>query len=235
MSRSPATLDSWIEYRYVRIGSALAGAEPRTDAAIALSLAPNDSHRTRGAVVKLVPAVFVLSIVGCRARPSPPLPENCGPTVPETAQHPMALPATALAGDYQLVQVRTQPSPGSVRRGRLHFMPVDSASRAASVGGAVRDLIGWFDPMDGDNLSQVQAASRDPEHPGAVLAGSHLRLGQAGSLNAYVDHLTITAVSRDGFWGWWKEEPGLDVAVDRNTGRRLPDPAGFFCALRVRT
>jgi hypothetical protein len=146
----------------------------------------------------------------------------------------MAFPAAALAGDYRLVEVRTQPSPGSARSGRLHLFPVDSATRAASVGGAVRDLIGWFDPADGDSASRVQAGSRDPEHPGAVLAGSHLRLGQAGTLDAYVDHLTITAVSEDGFWGWWKEEPGLEVAVDRNSGRRLPDPAGFFCALRVR-
>jgi hypothetical protein len=146
----------------------------------------------------------------------------------------MAFPAAALAGDYRLVEVRTQPSPGSARSGRLHLFPVDSATRAASVGGAVRDLIGWFDPADGDSASRVQAGSRDPEHPGAVLAGSHLRLGQAGTLDAYVDNLTITAVSEDGFWGWWKEEPGLEVAVDRNSGRRLPDPAGFFCALRVR-
>jgi len=143
------------------------------------------------------------------------------------------MPAADLAGDYRLVQVRTQPAPSVTTSGRLHLMPVDSATRAAAVGGAVRELTGWLDPMDGDSLWRADAGSRDPAHPGAVLAGSHLRLGQSGSLDAYVEHLTITAVSRDGFWGWWKAEPGFELTLDSASGRRLPDPAGFFCALRV--
>jgi hypothetical protein len=118
--------------------------------------------------------------------------------------------------------------------GQLHLTPVDSAFRAASVGGAVRDLIGWFDPAENDTLPRPDASSRDPAEPGAVLAGSHLRLGPAGTLDAYVEHLTITAVSPEGFWGWWKAEPGFKLTLDRTSGRRLPDPAGFFCALRVR-
>jgi hypothetical protein len=153
--------------------------------------------------------------------------------VPERAQHPVAIPAADLAGDYQLVQVRTQPAPSVTTSGRLHLVPVDSATRAAAVGGAVRDLIGWLDPVEGDSSWRADVGSRDPGHPGAVLAGSHLRLGQSGSLDAYVEHLTITAVSRDGFWGWWKAEPGFELRVDSTSGRRLPDPAGFFCALKV--
>ena len=54
-----------------------------------------------------------------------------------------------------------------------------------------------------------------------------------GSLDAYVEHLTITAVAGEGFWGWWKAEPGFELTVDQTTGRRLPDPAGYFCALRA--
>jgi hypothetical protein len=168
----------------------------------------------------------------CHPRPSSPPPERCGPAVPGNAEHPVAVPAVKLAGDYDLMQVRTQPSPGS-RTGRLHLMPVDSAMRAAAVGGAVRDLIGWFDPLEPDSGWRADAGSRDPAQPGAVLAGSHLRLGQP-ALDAYVEHLTITAVSSQGFWGWWQGEPGFQLAVDNRTGRRLPDPAGYFCALRVR-
>jgi hypothetical protein len=180
-----------------------------------------------------VTGVAALAIMGCQPHPAAAPPEQCGSAVPETAQHPVSMPAADLAGDYRLVQVRTQPAPSVTTSGRLHLMPVDSATRAAAVGGAVRELTGWLDPMDGDSLWRADAGSRDPAHPGAVLAGSHLRLGQSGSLDAYVEHLTITAVSRDGFWGWWKAEPGFELTLDSASGRRLPDPAGFFCALRV--
>jgi hypothetical protein len=185
--------------------------------------------------MKRLARIAVLAIAGCHPHPSSPSPQECGPAVPETAQHPLAIPISKLAGDYQLVQVRTQPAPSVTMSGRLHLAAVDSASKAAAVGGAVRDLIGWYDSERGESLRRPDAGSRDPEHPGAVLAGSHLRLGPAGSLDAYVEHLTITAVSAEGFWGWWKAEPGFTLTVDKTTGRRLPDPAGFFCALRVQS
>lgn len=147
----------------------------------------------------------------------------------------MTIKPTALAGDYELIQVRTQPVAGSVSAGRLHLAPLDSAARAGAVGGAVRDLIGWVEPFAGDTARRAIFASRNPERPGAVLAGQHLRLGQEGDLDGYREHLTITAVAADGFWGWWKADPGLHVSTDPATGRVLPDPAGYFCALRVRT
>jgi hypothetical protein len=184
-------------------------------------------------VMRALAGVAALAIMGCHPHPSAAPPLQCGPAVPETAQHPVAIPTADLAGDYHLVQVRTQPAPSATTSGRLHLMPVDSGTRATAVGGAVRDLIGWLDPKEADDRWRADAGSRDPAHPGAVLAGSHLRLGQSGALDAYVEHLTITAVSRDGFWGWWKAEPGFEVTLDSNSGRRLPDPAGFFCALRV--
>ena len=179
------------------------------------------------------PIALVLAVGtgACHPRPSSAPPERCGPTVPVNAEHPVAVPPVKLAGDYDLIQVRTQPLPGSLP-GRLHLMPVDSATRAAAVGGAMRDLIGWFEPLQSDSGWRADAASRDPAQPGVVLAGSHLRLGQP-AFDAYAEQLTITAVSSQGFWGWWKAEPGFEVAVESRTGRRLPDPAGYFCALRV--
>jgi hypothetical protein len=154
--------------------------------------------------------------------------------VPAGALHPMTARAGALAGDYELIQVRTQPVAGLIQRARLHLAPLDSAARAGRVGGPARDLIGWLDPTGEDSPTPPEARSRDPSNPGAVLVGDHLRLGQTGAVDAHVEQLTITAVAPDGFWGWWKSEPGWEVAVESGSRRILPDPAGYFCALRVR-
>jgi hypothetical protein len=201
---------------------------------------PQPSSRTLFLTPRVWSLISLALIVGtganaCHPPSSAASPERCGPTVPETAQHPIAIPARQLAGDYDLIQVRTQPAPSAISSGHLHLMPVDSAARAASVGGAVRDLIGWFDPTAGDRTRRADAGSRDPTQPGAVLAGSHLRLGQSGNLESYVEHLTITAVSPEGFWGWWKAEPGFELTQDQRSGRTLPDSAGYFCALRVQS
>ena len=175
---------------------------------------------------------IAIALFAChRAAPTAPEPTRCGPNVPRSAQHPLSSRAAALAGDYDLIQVRTQPVGGETSSGRLHLVPLDSAARAMAVGGAVRDLTGWLEPTAGDSAWRSSVGSRDPMHPGVVLAGDHLRLGQA-SPDGYRENLTITAVSPEGFWGWWKAEPGFDVTMDAES-RVLPDPAGYFCALRV--
>jgi hypothetical protein len=226
------TLDSPLQSPYVRIGPPWPGGNR-------LIHCSQPSSRTLCLTPRVCSLISLALIVGVGAsacHPSSPAvsPERCGPTVPESAQHPVAIPARKLAGDYDLIQVRTQPAPAARSSGPLHLMPVDSAARAAAVGGAVRDLIGWFDRETGDWDRRADARSRDPSQPGAVLAGSHLRLGQTGSLESYVEQLTITAVSPEGFWGWWKAEPGFELIQDQRSGRMLPDPAGYFCALRVR-
>lgn len=147
--------------------------------------------------------------------------------------HPIALPPALLAGDYELIQVQSQPASGTMTSGRLHLAPLDSATKAGASGAAVRDLIGWLDPAGGDPQWQAAVSSRDPAHPGAVLAGQHLRLGQPGRPDAMVHLLTITAVAPEGFWGWWKADPGMFVSTEPGTNRVLPDPAGYFCALRA--
>ena len=110
---------------------------------------------------------------------------------------------------------------------------MDSASKAGAVGGAVRDLVGWLDLDGGDAEWRAVVASRDPEHPGAVLTGQHLRLGQPGQLDGLIHILTLTAVAPEGFWGWWRADPGVGVITESGTDRVLPDPAGYFCALRT--
>jgi hypothetical protein len=153
--------------------------------------------------------------------------------VPERAQHPITSRATGLAGDYELIRVRTQPGAG-ISSGKLHLAPPDLGARAGAAGGAARDLIGWLDSIADDSTWHPDAGSRDPDHPGAVLTGSHLLLGQTRGVDGHVEELTINAVAPDGFWGWWKAEPGWEIAVDPRTQRVLPDPAGYFCAVRAR-
>jgi hypothetical protein len=173
-----------------------------------------------------------LGLLACH--PSPPVrpgPSQCSPDVPSNAEHPIATRTTSLAGDYTLIQIRTQPT-HSLSSGRLHLAPLDSTARAGGVGGAVRDLVGWLQPTEGDSSSRPDASSRDPRHPGAVLAGQHLLLGQSNTLDGHFEQLTITAVAPQGFWGWWKAEPGWEV-TETETQRVVPDPAGYFCALRV--
>ena len=105
--------------------------------------------------------------------------------------------------------------------GRLHLAPLDSAAKAAAVGGPVRDLVG--------RLESASGMRKDVE---AVLAGQRLRLGRPRSADGAVEHLTITAIAPEGFWGWWKSEQGVAVLTEPWTERVVPDPAGYFCALR---
>jgi hypothetical protein len=176
---------------------------------------------------------IAIALVAChRGAPAVSEPSRCGPMVPPSAQHPLAFSPAALAGDYDLIQVRTQPAGGETSSGRLHLVPLDSVGRAGAVGGSVRNLSGWLEATAADTAWRSNVGSRDPNHPGVLLAGNHLRLGQPG-LDRYREQLTITAVSAQGFWGWWTAEPGFEVTRDAKTQRVLPDPAGYFCALKA--
>lgn len=178
-------------------------------------------------------AIGFLILAACQRAASPARHRaRCGPDVPQTAMNPIAQHPALLAGDYDLIQVQSQPRSGTVTSGRLHLAPQDSATKAGAVGGAVRDLIGWLDLSSGDPAWRSAVSSRDPAHPGVVLTGQHLRLGQAGRPEGMVHILTITAVAPEGFWGWWKADPGLAISTEPGTNRVLPDPAGYFCALR---
>jgi hypothetical protein len=176
---------------------------------------------------------LILVLLAChRGAPSDTAPARCPASVPPTAHHPLATQPRALAGDYDLIQVQTQPVGGKTITGRLHLFELDSAARVLAAGGPVRDLSGWLETAAGDTAWRANVGSREPKFPGVVLAGDHVMLGRA-RVDAYSEHLTITAVSPQGFWGWWRGVPGLDVTMDSVTHRVLPDPAGYFCALRV--
>lgn len=170
--------------------------------------------------MKLTTALGALALAACGPAAAPaPEPARCGPSVPPTAQHPITIRPTSLAGEYQLIQVHSQPIGGVVTSAILLLAPLDSAAKAAAVGGPVRELTGWLE-------SDGRAGERVP----VVLAGEHLRIGRVGGQGA--QQLTITAVAPDGFWGWWKAEPGMIVQMEPDTRRVVPVPAGYFCALR---
>jgi hypothetical protein len=172
--------------------------------------------------MRLATALGALMLAACHPTASrAPEPARCGPSVPGTAQHPITLRPLSLAGEYELIQVQTQPRSGTITSGRLHLAPLDSAAKAAAVGGPVRDLVG--------RLESASGTRKDVE---AVLAGQRLRLGPPRPADGAVEHLTITAVAPEGFWGWWKSEQGVAVVTEPGTGRVVPDPAGYFCALR---
>jgi len=151
-----------------------------------------------------------------------PAPSRCAPSVPETAQHPISVAAVALAGDYELIQVQTQPSGGRVIAGRLHLAPLDSAARAGATGGAVRDLVGWLERTEDDSQRRSSV----------ILSRQHLVVDQADYSEGGAHNLEITAVAPEGFWGWWKADRGLGLTETQHGGV-LPDPAGYFCALRL--
>jgi hypothetical protein len=185
------------------------------------------TRKTRGGRTRRALKLTAIIIVGVGCQPRPQLlqPERCAPGVPSDAQHPLVSRISLLAGEYDLIQVRTQPDAGSFSSGLLHLEPLDSAAREGAVGGAARDLVGWLDrreTREADNRPRIDV----------VLRGDHLIVGSPGDLDQSVEHLTITAVARQGFWGWWKAETGMQVTAHGGE-RVLPDPAGYFCALRV--
>jgi hypothetical protein len=192
-----------------------------------LTIPDNDAPRRHlvgsAQVMKIVVFTAALGLMSCRPAPSPaPEPARCPPGVPPTAQHPIAIRISSLAGDYDLIQVQTQPVSGTATTGRLHLAPLDSSARAEAVGGPVRDLAGQLEVERNKGRESVPA----------VLAGQHLRLGHPGYDAGAVQNLTITAVAPEGFWGWWRLDRGLALAIEPDTGRLPPDPAGYFCALR---
>jgi hypothetical protein len=185
--------------------------------------------------MRRVSAFGFLIVAACQRAVSPaPEPARCGPAVPPTAMHPIALHPAHLAGDYVLIQVQSQPT-SAVTSGRLHLALLDSTTKAGAVGGAVRDLIGWLDLDAGDPGWRSAVSSHDSARPGVVLTGQHLRLGTASPPDGVVHNLTITAVAPEGFWGWWRADPGVAVRTEAGTNRLLPDPAGYFCALRAKS
>jgi len=180
--------------------------------------------------MKLESSLLLTLVAACTGGSTPVIPSNCSPFVPANAEHTTAMAVSALAGDYQLIQVPTQPAGAMMIQGKPHLRPRDTGPDASK---PTATLIGWFEPVGGDSVWRAIVGSRDPKRPGAVLKGKQLRIGMNAPLDGYGDNLRITAVDSTGFWGWWVVEPGLSVPVSLHGERVPPDGAGYFCALRI--
>jgi len=149
-------------------------------------------------------------------------PPECGFSVPADAMRYDFDSPKSLVGDFEIIRVSWQPSPPTVTRGGLHLQAPDSSSKAATAGKSHSpDLTGWYrDSTDWEGTFR------------ATLQGPRLAIGPADP-DAAADRYVVTAWSRRGFWGYWSRSYGIAVVVDKATNLVLPDPAGFFCALRV--
>jgi hypothetical protein len=77
-------------------------------------------------------------------------------------------------------------------------------------------------------------AAAGSDHPEVEVVGAALYFGAPDGVDAAGTVLLISHVSRGGFWGTWSYSSGIGMVVDSATGRRLENPAGFFCAIRRR-
>jgi len=181
--------------------------------------------------MKLESSLLLTLVAACTGGSTPVIPSNCSPFVPANAEHTTAMAVSALAGDYQLIQVPTQPRGAKTIEGKLHLQPRDTGTNPSKPSPTV--LIGWFEPVGGDSAWRAIVGSRDPKRPGAILRAQQLRIGMNMPLDGYGYGLRITAVDSTGFWGWWVVEPGLSVPVSLHGERVPPEGAGYFCALRI--
>ena len=133
-----------------------------------------------------------------------------------------------MVGSFHVTFVTTsyESPPG---RYEVDLFAVDSATR-------MRAMVPRFGRRARRDVRLIGAtyANRQTAPDAAEWDDGILYLGCRDFLDGSPDKLTIGAVSESGFWGWWvNEQSGIARVVDRN-GNWAPDPAGYFCARRVR-
>ena len=154
-----------------------------------------------------------------------------------------------MVGRYDLALVNTRGEYGdSVERGVLDLWLNDSTRRFAWVKPGLGHVPGER-PLPGAFESQLPRgsgardtrASRDPERPGVEVigpllfgGGPVLFMGSIDVMDASGERLRIRAVSPEGFWGTWGSELWDRCCRGHRYERVLANPAGHFCALRIR-
>jgi hypothetical protein len=62
---------------------------------------------------------------------------------------------------------------------------------------------------------------------------STLYIGCRDCTDSSPTHYRIRGVTPGGFWGTWADyQTGIGVLVD-SSGKRLPNPEGYYCARRI--
>ena len=176
-------------------------------------------------------ALVVSVLLGaCRVGPPPaPPPADCSRSAPPGAATFDSASVGRLAGSYTLISVTTARGyGGGVDRGRLRLSANDTLARfyVGTIRGDYR--------RSGDRpLAGAYEAPGRRYRDTAVVGGGVLFVGCRECMDASPTHYRIEAAGPAGFWGRWENyQTGGIVAVDAR-GRRLSNPSGYFCALRV--
>ena len=140
--------------------------------------------------------------------------------------------AGQLRGAFRLFVVTTT-SPGSgpiVDSGwTLNLSAVDSARRAQSIQRRIGFLPRKHLLLEGHAETDSSGRQRQP----AEMDDGILYIGCRDCNDASPTVLRVLGISEAGFWGSWRDyQTGIGYVVDRE-GKRAPDPAGHFCAIRI--
>jgi hypothetical protein len=152
-----------------------------------------------------------------------PAPMNAGP-YPRYDSDSAAL----FAAEYELIELNLSSGERQPpRRARLALSPAAPTDSLAVLRGSTT----WLQPSGAvDTLANGQPFSE----AALVDAAGVLHVGCYPCLDGGASLYRIVAAGPSGLWGLWETpiNENLMRLSDTRTGRDLPNPAGFFCALR---
>jgi hypothetical protein len=154
--------------------------------------------------------------------------ERCDATPPANVVPltPDRLPL--MVGSFRVTLVTTSYK-ASPMRSEVELFAVDSTTRLR----AGQPRVGRR-PRADVRLIGVDYWNRQSPADAAEWDDGVLFLGCRDCFDASPHKLRVGAVTEDGFWGWWvNEQSGTVRVVDRH-GAPTPNPAGYFCARRVK-
>ena len=187
--------------------------------------------------------LLAVQATGCAARSAPAATEAppCEADAPTEARPATSEEIAGLAGVYSLMLVNTISGwvPLGSRPGSLELWPNAPDRRAGwpprTLGRlpGPRPLVGRVRLVASGGAPAYELAAVPGSHePEVEVVGAELYFGAPDPVDASGTVLRISHVSRDGFWGTWSFDSGIGMVMDSATGRRLENPAGFFCAFR---
>jgi hypothetical protein len=160
-----------------------------------------------------------------------PAVQPCDSLPPIDAQKAITLDTT-VAGDYEVTLVSTwEELAGTITSGRLRLRPASGPARDRGI-----TLIGAasvpLSPVGA--VANGDLTSLNPSAPGAVVSGLRIEIGVCplrmvcGDIQSTL--LTVDWIGAHGFGGRWTTDLGFLVVI--RDGKQLPNPGGYFCAVR---